>query len=137
MARQGGVTYLISEDGRPLTSFTTFFQSPCEIDGVAYRLVHEDRARFWLEGPTGTAAFAYRTGPGEVLVSSTPHELYLRRVTRFARKWELYQGDQVVGTCRITLMGGRSDLPAHLPLSLRVFLFYVVTMTDAGYIIWF
>ncbi|WP_459722828.1 hypothetical protein [Actinophytocola sp. KF-1] len=137
MARQGGVTYLISEDGRHVTSFTTFFQTPCAIDGVPYRLTHEDKGRFWLEGPTGTAAFAYRTGRGEVLASAPGHELYLRRTKRLPPRWELHHGGQVLGTCRLSAFGATSDLPAHLPMPLRVFLFYVVIMTDAGFILWF
>lgn len=138
MERQGGVTYLISEDGRQVTSFTTFSPTPCDIDGVGYRLIREDSDRFWLEGPTGIAGFAYRTGRGEVLVSSTPHELFLRRTGRFGRRtWELHQGGQVTGTCRMSVFGAKSDLPAHLPMPLRVFLFYVVITTDAGYILWF
>ncbi|MFI7677854.1 hypothetical protein [Actinophytocola sp. NPDC049390] len=137
MERQGGVTYLISEDGRPVTSFTTFSRTPCEIDGVGYGLTHEDRGRFWLEGPTGTAAFAYRTGRGEVLVSATPHELYLRRAGRFGRRWELYRDGQVAGTFTLSVFGARTDLPDDLPLPLRVFAFYVVIITDAGFILWF
>jgi hypothetical protein len=31
----------------------------------------------------------------------------------------------------------RTDLPPDLPMPLRVFLFYVVVMTDAGFILWF
>jgi hypothetical protein len=137
MERQGGVTYLISEDGRQVTSFTTFFRTPCDIDGVTYQLTHEDKGRFWLEGPTGNAAFAYRTGRGEVLVSAPEHELYLRRAKRWPPRWELHHGGQVLGTCHLSAFGARSDLPANLPMPLRVFLFYVVIMTDAGFILWF
>lgn len=137
MERQGGVTYVISEGGRQVTSFTTFFRTPCEIDGAGYHLAHEDRGRFWLEGPTGTAAFAYRTGRGEVLLSAAPHELYLRRASRFGRRWELYQDGQVTGTVTMSVLSARSDLPDDLPLPLRVFAFYVVIMTAAGFIIWF
>lgn len=137
MERQGGVTYLISEDGRQVTSFTNFFRTACDIDGVDYRLAHEDRGRFWLEGPTGTAAFAYRTGRGEVLLSATPHELYLRQASRFGRRWELYRDGEIAGTFTMSVFGARSDLPDDLPMPLRVFAFYVVIMTAAGFILWF
>ena len=137
MERQGGVTYLISEDGRPITSFTTFSPTPCEIDGVGYRLTHEDKHRFWLEGPTGPAGIAYRVDSGDVFVSSAAHELYLRRMGRFSPRWELHHGGQVVGTCRMKVFSGQGDVPAHLPMPLRVFLFYVVIMTQAGFILWF
>jgi len=139
MERQGAVTFLISEDGRQVTSFTHFFQTSCDIDGVPYRLTREGRDRFWLEGPTGTIGVAHRTGRGEILVSSTPHELYLRRAARFSRRWELYEGGQVVGGCRSTTFSGESDLPAHLPMPLRVFAFYVVIATqtiEGGLAIW-
>ncbi len=137
MERQGGVTYVITEDGRPVTTFTTFSPTPCEIDGVGYRLTHEDKHRFWLEGPTGPAGIAYRVEGGEVFVSSDSHELYLRRVSRFSSRWELHHGGQVVGTCRMSVFSARGDVPAHLPMPLRVFLFYVVIMTQAGFILWF
>lgn len=136
MERQGGVTYLISEDDRQITSFTTFSPTPCDIDGVGHRLIH-DQDRLWLEGPTGIAASAHRTGRGQVHVSSNTHELTLRRTSRFARTWELYHGGQVTGTCRMGIFGARGDLPADLPMPLRVFLFYVVIRTDAGFILWF
>lgn len=136
MERQGGITYLISENGRRITSFTTFSPTPCDIDGVGHRLVRDDD-RLWLEGPAGTAAAAYRTGRGQVHVSSATHELHLRRTGRFARTWELRHGEQVTGTCRMGVFGARGDLPADLPMPLRVFLFYVVIMTDGGFILWF
>ena len=139
MERQGAVTFLISEDGRQVTSFTHFAQTPCDIDGVAYRLTREGRERFWLEGPTGTVGVAHRAGRGELLVSSDPHELYLRRASRFSRSWELHDGGQVVGSCRSTTFSGQSDLPAHLPLPVRVFAFYVVIATqtiEGGFALW-
>lgn len=137
MERQGGVTYVISEEGRPVTSFTTFSPTPCEIDGVGYRLSHEDKHRFWLEGPIGPAGIAYRVESGEVFVSSHSHELYLRRMGRFSPRWEVRHGGQVVGTCRMSAFSARADVPAHLPMPLRVLLFYVVIMTQAGFILWF
>lgn len=139
MERQGAVTFLISEDGRPVTSFTHFFRTPCDIDGVPYRFTREGSERFWLEGPTGTMGVAHRAGRGEVLVSCDPHELYMRRAGRFTRRWELHAGEQVVGTCRSTTFSGQGDLPAHLPMPLRVFLFYVVIATqtiDGGFALW-
>lgn len=139
MERQGAVTFLISEGSREVTSFTHFAQTPCDIDGIAYWLTREGRERFWLEGPTGTVGVAHRAGRGELLISCHPHELYLRRTGRFSRRWELHEGEQVVGSCRSTTFSGESDLPAHLPLPLRVFAFYVVIATqtiEGGLAIW-
>ncbi len=136
MEQQGTVTYLISEGGRPVAQFTSFPQTPCVIDGIPHRFTRDGTSRFWCEGPVGTTGVAHRLSTNEVLVSCAPHELHLLRPKRLRPLWELRQGERVVGSCRQRQLTATGDLPEHLPLPVRVFAFYVVTMVQQGGGVW-
>lgn len=134
MERQGAVTYLINDGDRQVATFTSFERSPCTVDGVEYLFTREKTDRFWAEGPAGVAGVAHRVAKDEILVSAAPHELVLRRGGRMlARRWEMHEGGRVHGDGIIKAMRGGWDLPAHLPLPLRVFVLYVVVTHEAGH----
>jgi hypothetical protein len=138
LEQQGYIGCLVSEDGRPITQFTRFTGTPCVIDGTEYRFGHEKGPRYFLEGPVGVMAVAYPSGHREVTIEATPHELQLRRLTRLGRRWEIHALGQRIGTCRVTTFGVRSDLPAELPLPLRVFTLHTVLMSSDGSLLsWF
>lgn len=134
MEQQGSVTFLISADGRQITEFTSFPTTPCVLDGVEYRFSRDRTSRFVMEGPVGQAAVADRFTTTEIVVTSPPRELVLRRAGRFRKRWDLYDGDQLRGTCRLAGFSATGDLPADLPLPLRVFVFYVAIMTRSGHL---
>jgi hypothetical protein len=118
-----------------VTQLTRFAGTPCLIDGNEYRL-GQDRVpggpRQILEGPLGVTAVAYSSGRREVTVDSTPHQLVLRRLTRLGRRWEVHANGQLLGTCRVGAFGATGDLPAELPLPLRVFTLHTVLVHSDG-----
>jgi hypothetical protein len=139
MEQQGLINYQVSTDGRQVTEFTVLPTTPCVVDGVRYQLTRDKSKWFEMVGPLGRVAVAHATTATNVLVDSPPHQLVLRREGKLlARKrWDLHHDGQVRGSCRMTAFGATGDLPGDLPLSLRVFLFYVAIMSQkAGPAMW-
>ncbi|HEX6354847.1 hypothetical protein [Actinophytocola sp.] len=132
LEQQGYAGCLVSEDGRQITQFTRFAGTPCVIDGTEYRFGHGQGARYVLEGPVGVTAVSYASGRREVTIEATPHQLQLRRLTWLGRRWEIHALGQRIGTCRVTMFGASGDLPAELPLPLRVFTLYTVLMSSGS-----
>lgn len=123
--QQGYATWLVSDGERQVTQLTRFAGTPFLIDGHEYRF-GLDGPRDVLEGPLGVAAVAFSSGRGEITVIGEPHELRLRRLTWSGRRWAVHSDEQLVGTCRVGMLAAAGDLPAELPLSLRVFALYTL-----------
>lgn len=134
LEQQGYVGCLVSEDGRRVTQFTRFAGTSCVIDGTEYRFGYDQGARYLLDGPVGVTAVAYSSGHRRMTIDSTPHELQLRRLTWLGRRWEIQAFGQRIGTCRVTTFGASGDLPAELPLPLRVFTLYTVLMSSGSFL---
>lgn len=131
MEQQGVVTSVISQDGQRLGEVTSLpAASTVVLDGVRYQLTRHGATRFMLIDPVGRTVFADRTAAREVTVLEQAQELRLRRVGTFRQRWDLDHAGEVRGTCRVTTFGGTADFPADLPLPTRVFLFYIVIMTQ-------
>jgi hypothetical protein len=120
---KGIATCLVSEDGQPVTEFMLLPESRCVVEGTRYRLAR-GRTSFTIEGPGGVLAVAERTGRWEFTVSGAASQFQLRRVGRFGGRWELNSNGVPVGRCQSAGFGATGDLPAELPLAMRVFVLY-------------
>jgi hypothetical protein len=131
MEQQGTIKCLVSDDGKPVTEFTTMHDSPCVIEGAEYRLVG-DQGGFHLAGPLGRVAAAAWTSRTTLAIEAESVELSLHRIGRFRKHWELHRGEEVVGTCRVTTFNATAEVPEDLPMPLRVFVFYVAIVANKG-----
>jgi hypothetical protein len=131
MEQLGAVRFVVSEDGRQLAEFSYLPDSSSVIDGNPYRLTRDGSARFAMSGPLGMVATADRDG-ADIVVTCPPHLLRLRRVGRFRRHWQLLVDGETAGECRVKVLSATGDVPATLPLPVRLFLFYTAIMAQQG-----
>lgn len=131
LAQQGYIGCLVTEDGREITRFTRYGDTPCLIEGAEYRLRRHD-SRDTLEGPLGVTATAYSTGRREVTVDCGPYPLVLRRLTRLGRRWEVQARGEPVGSCQVRAFDATGDLATEIPLPVRVFVLHTVLTHSGG-----
>ncbi|OLF16398.1 hypothetical protein [Actinophytocola xanthii] len=123
--------YEFDEDGRSLGELRQVRREGAEfaVDGEALAVQRERSKRFLLTGPGGTVATADRETHRRWVVTTKTGRLELVRPSFWRSAWELHRGGAPVG--RIEPEGwlnttSHADLPADLPLAVRVFLYYVV-----------
>jgi hypothetical protein len=135
MAQQGYVNYVISEDGAPVAEIARMTGAACVIEGTEYRMTREPRQRFAMHGPAQLVAVAERVSGTHATISGAQEMFDLHRFSRWRNTWELHDRGQRIGTCRLRMMSATADLPTAIPLPLRVFVLYTVTMFDKGIVL--
>lgn len=135
MEQQGYLTYVVSEDGRPVTEFARASGAACVIDGTPYRMTRQPRQRFAMSSPAQVVASAERVSGVLATVAGPATEFELHRTSRWRNHWELHDRGQRIGACRLRMLSATADLPTAIPLALRVFVLYVVVMFDKGVIL--
>lgn len=124
--------YDISEDDRPVTHLAGFRREGCEftVDGETLRVVRERGKRFVLNGPNGRVATAERETGRRWAITTPSGRLELVRPSMWRSAWELHQGGRSLGRIErdkgIFTRTSHAELPADVPLPVRLFAFYLV-----------
>lgn len=132
MEIQGRVALAVSEDRRPVTVLTRLPRSPFEIGGEHFVIARERTERFSLSGRLGPVANAELVDHDHVSVNFPPHRFDVLLPERNV-DWEIRQDGRPIGSCRVKVLSAEADLPSELPLSTRVFLFYIAWVLQKGY----
>jgi hypothetical protein len=124
--------YDLTEDDRPVTQFTGFRREGCEftLAGETLRVGRERSRRFVLDGPGGRIATADRESGRRWTITTPASRFELVRPSVWRSAWEMHHGGRAVGRIEqdrgFFVRTSHADLPADLPLPVRVFAFYVV-----------
>jgi hypothetical protein len=133
-ARRRGLfrrVYELDENGRSLGELRQVRREGAEftVDGEQRTVQRERSKRFQLNGPQGSVATADRETHRRWMITTPNDRFELVRPSFWRSAWELHHGGATVGRLEPEgWFGGtsRADLPANLPLALRVFVYYVV-----------
>lgn len=124
----GAARWQFSEDGKPYAEVGKFVNNSITIEGTEYQLSRNAEFSFALIGDYGPVMTAEWTGVGTFTAEWQSSRFVLTRRGRFRSKWELLHNDEPAGTIRSGFMSYTADLSTELPLPVRTFLVYVVTM---------
>jgi hypothetical protein len=123
--------YDLDEDGRSLGELRQLRREGAQFtaDGEQLVIRRERSKRFLLDGPRGSGVTAERETHRRWVLTTPNERLELVRPSIWRSPWELHRGGVPVG--RIEPQGwfgktSHADLPADLPLAVRVFVYYVV-----------
>lgn len=131
VAQHGLATCVVSENGLQVTEFMRLPEAPCVVEGTRYRMARNGQS-FTLDGPFGVLAVAERSGRREYTISGAGHQFQLRRIGMLGQRWEVHVDGRLAGTCSLGTLSCSGDLPAEMPLALRVFVLYATLMSGAG-----
>lgn len=126
--------YGLTEDDRPVTELADFRRENCDftVAGTTLRVSRERGKRFVLDGPDGRIASADRETGRRWSITTGTGRLQLVRPSVWRSAWELHRGGQAVGRVEhdpgLFTRSSHADLPADLPMPVRVFAYYVVLM---------
>lgn len=123
--------YDLTEDDGAVIELAGQRREGCEftLTDQRLRIERERGKRFLLTGPHGRVAVADRENGRRWVITTSAGTLTLVRPSFWRSAWELHQGGRPLG--RIEHDGAfksssHADLPADVPLPVRVFAFYVV-----------
>lgn len=124
--------YDLTEDGEPVAQLAGFRREGCEftLEGRTLRVGRERSKRFVITGPDGRVATADRESGRRWRITTPEGHLELVRPSVWRSAWEVHRGGRPVGRIEqdrgLFARTSHADLPADLPLPVRVFAFYVV-----------